>query len=205
MTLAPLIWSPEEKADDAALTAARRWLGDAERPLAQLVAASWLLGTNDESRAVAVLERLQTDRQQRIGWLARAQLWRMRLRTATANDIDRYQGLVEKMPLAIRAGPQYVLGLALEQSGRPTEAALAYLWVPFVYDRHWRLADDALFRAAATTAQAGFADDARSLYRTLVREYPTSPRAAEATRRLRNESNPVPPSAGRGVTKESSR
>lgn len=186
MALAPLAWRPGEVVGDAATKLAHRWLADDKRALAQLLAASWLLEGEETAAASAraALDKLQTSGEQRVGWMARAQLWRERRRGATAEEIARLRDLIEKMPPILRGGPRYVLGLAYEAAGHPTEAALAFLWVPLVHEPRSNLAADALVRAGKASAQAGFAEDARKLFREIQKTYPGTDHAAQADREL---------------------
>ncbi|MFO0944343.1 MAG: hypothetical protein U1D30_00125 [Planctomycetota bacterium] len=183
MRLAPLFWRPGSTPSDADKGTAAEWI-QSKFPMAQLIAASWLLETDEREKAQKTLERLQTDQQQRIAWMARAQLWRLRAGAAPPDEIKRYHDLVEKMPDAVRGGPQYLLGLAYEKGNEPLEAALAYLWVPFVYEPASELAGDALLRAAIASQQAGLHNDATKLFREVVREYPGTPFAVQANEHL---------------------
>ena len=173
MTLAPLLWIPGEKVPERALKTAQRWLGSRE-PMERLLAGSWLLETEHQAKAMAVLERLQTLTDQRIRWLARAQAWRVHAIDAKEEEIVRFRSLIDKMPPAVRGGPQYLLGLAYERAGNPEEAALAYLWAPFVYAAPSNVRADATWRAAQACEQLGFADDAGKLYREIVERYPAT-------------------------------
>lgn len=183
MKFAPLFWRPDSRPSEADQAFAVGWL-ESNRAMAQLIAASWLLETDEREKARKTLERLQTDPQQRVAWMARAQLWRLHAGHASADEIKRYHDLVEKMPDAIRGGPQYLLGLAYEKGNEPLDAALAYLWVPFVYEPSTELAGDALLRAAVASQQAGMHNDATKLFREVVRDYPGTPFAVQANEHL---------------------
>lgn len=184
MNLAPLLWIPGDSVGPAAVASARQWLNDERRPMARLLAASWLLDTSEKSTAMPVLQRLQTYADERIGKIARAQLWRVAAQKNSKAEIEQFKTLIGKMPPAIRGGPQYLLGLALERANEPADAALAYLWVPLVYDRRSDLAADALLRGAMAADKAGFTNDARKLYQEVGERFPRTRWASEAARKL---------------------
>jgi hypothetical protein len=163
LTAAPLVWSANVRVGDADRAAAQRWAADAEKPLAQLLAASWLVGTDDEPLAASVLERLMTHADLRISRLARAQQWRARLGPASPQELERFRLLVEQVPATLRAGPLFVLALAYDRSDRPLDAALAYLRVAFIYQKNGPLTAEALFRAAQAAQRAGLSNDAKIL------------------------------------------
>ena len=185
MALAPLLWVPGQKVSDDALAAARRWLTDEEHPMARLVACSWLLGGDDRAKVIPVLKRLQTEKEQRISWLARAQMWRQETEPVSEEEIGRFRDLIEKMPESIRGGPYYVLGLAYERADAPVDAALAFLWVPFVYDESTTLSTDAMLRAARASEQADFEEDALRLYQELATKYSDTAAGAQAEAQLK--------------------
>ncbi len=97
---APLVWAEDETLTPGALAAARGWLHD-ERPLAQLIGASWLIGTAQHEDARVVLDELQT-LEPRIGGLARAQLWRAPLSPPTADDLARWRLSISRLPEPLR-------------------------------------------------------------------------------------------------------
>lgn len=207
MAIAPLIWLPNETIPPDAVQTAQRWSNDQERPLAMLLAASWLLGTDEREKAGDILGQLETHTEQRIGWLARAQTWRTKLATAPRDEIDRFRDLIQKMPEGIRAGPQYLLGRAYEAKGAPVDAALALLWVPFVYESQDRsdLAADALLRAGQASERAGLPSDAQKIYREVVEKYPgtTWATAADQNEKRLQPKRPKTPSPQVAPTKAS--
>lgn len=189
MVLAPLIWLPDHKPGPEAVRQARQWLQD-ERPIARLLAGSWLLETSDGEFAQKVLEQLATSPEQRVGWLARAQLWRTSP-SQDADEIERFRVLIDKMPEAIRSGPQFMLGRAYQQTGRHVDAALAYLWVPFVYAPESDLAAEATLKAAESAQKAGLADDATKLFQELIDKLPDTEWASKAQEQLNQAAKPT--------------
>lgn len=202
MVLAPLFWRDDQPIDIQLQETAKRWLDDS-RPAAVLIACSWLLTTSDRNKVLPILERLGTNDERRVSWLAKAQYWRTKVAGAGDAEIARYRELLDKMPSTIRGGPQFVLGQMLERRGNQVEAALAYLWIPLVFEASSELALEASFRAANCCDRAGLYDDARRLYRELVEKYPGTPWATQASHRLaarvpaqERRKEPAPPRSG---------
>lgn len=180
MVLAPLIWLPGEAVNAEALAAGRAWLDQPENAVAGLLAGSWLLETPERARAAAVLDRLEKERDARVSMMASVQRWRIRVDQASPDEVAALRQLVESMPSAVRGGAYHVLGRAYAKAGQPAEAALAFLWVPLVYDSSGNLAADALLQAARASRQAGFDADAAKLTQELIRRFPGSRWAKEA-------------------------
>ena len=185
MAIAPLFWPPNAEPTAAQKMIAERWLLDSSNAMMQLVASSWLLATDQKKKVIPILEKLMTESELRVSFMARAQRMRIPDKPPTKQDIERYRQLIDRMPEPIRAGPMYSLGLAYEREGNFAEAALAFLWVPFVYDRNSELSGDALFRAATATDKHGFQDDAIKLYREVVQKHPGTSFANQAEVRIK--------------------
>jgi tetratricopeptide (TPR) repeat protein len=190
MVLAPLIWLPDHKPQLEAFRQARQWLQD-ERALARLLAASWLFQTPEGEIAQKVLEQLATDPQQRVSWLARAQLWRSS-ENRTADEIERFGALIDKMPEPIRAGPQFMLARAYQQAGKHVDAALAYLWIPFVYAPDSELAVESTLLAAQASRRAGLTADAEKLFREVIAKHPETSWSREAQDGLKQAATSPP-------------
>lgn len=186
MAIAPLVWQ-EEAVDELGLAQARQWMTD-ERPAARLLAASWLLGGADPIGAKSALEELVAV-DARIGAMARAQLWRTANRPAP-NEIDRFQAQIGRLPESVRSGPQFVLASLLEREGRHQDAALAFLWIAYVYSPGSDLSAEALLRAADSCRQCALLEDADRIYRQVVDDYPGTHWAARA-RKEREVANPT--------------
>lgn len=178
MASTPLIWTGAEPISPSTLTQARAWLAD-ERPLARLLAASWLLDSIQRDEARVVLDELQTI-DPRVGPLARAQLWRVGRGSRPEEEIARMRTTLAKLPESLRAGPQFLYARALDESGDVSHAALAYLWIPYVYEPGTDLAADALLRAALATQKAGHRDEAHRLFRDVAESFPGSTWANQA-------------------------
>lgn len=184
LAAAPLVWIERPTEGGLDRNQARRWLADGKNKTVQLMAASWLIGTEDESSAVTTLEQLQTERDVRIGALARAQMWRRRDRRADKQELARFARVVEQIPAPMRRGPQFVLATAYERANQPLDASLAYLWIVFSDNPPYEMAGESLFRAARASEQAGLTQDAEKLFRELTVQYSGTPWSEQAQRRL---------------------
>lgn len=182
LLLAPLVWTKDENISDASLTLAKQWLTDS-KPIAKLLAASWLLNSTPTGDPRTVLDELQTV-DQRVGLLARAQLWRNLPEKVSPDQLARMRSAIEKMPSIIRTGPQFAYASALAQAGQDKEAALAFLWIPYVYDPGSDLAAEALLQGALASKRAGFDKDAEKIFKEVVQVYPGSNWATKAQNEL---------------------
>jgi tetratricopeptide (TPR) repeat protein len=179
----PLSWSSHQPS--AALEAqASAWLEAASQPAAVLLGASWLLSTGKRGAAVAALKRLSTEAEPRVAALAKAQLWRTELVTATAEDLAGWHVAIERMPAALRAGPYLTLGRALARLGDGEQAALVLMRVPILYADDRALAAEALVAAADELNKLGRRGEALGLYREAASAHAGTPAAAEAQARL---------------------
>ena len=127
----PLAWVRREPSLTLEKTA-QQWLLRDERPAAALVGASHLLSTNYYSRALGKLKQLAADPDERIAFLALAQVWRTAAVTADAEQLNQWQGTIERMPEPLRPGPYYVLGAAEAQRQRWEQAAVAWMRIPIL-------------------------------------------------------------------------
>jgi len=182
LLLAPLVWTKDENISDSSLTLAKQWLTDS-KPIAKLLAASWLLNSTPTGDPRTVLDELQTV-DQRVGLLARAQLWRNLPEKASNDQLARMKSAIDKMPSIIRTGPQFAYASALAQAGQDKEAALAFLWISYVYDPGSDLAAEALLQGGLASKRAGFDKDAEKILKEVVQVYPGSNWATKAQNEL---------------------
>src|SRR4029079_6078612 len=89
-------------------------------------------------------------------------------------DLAEFNAEVDKLPKAVRVGPQYVLGLIYEAKGDPVDAALAFLYVPYVTAGPPELQADALERAAQACRRANLKSDAARIEAELQKKFPAS-------------------------------
>mgnify|MGYP002626111506 CR=1 FL=1 len=107
----PLVWRAREL-PPAAERRAMEWLRDERNPLTQLIAASWLLSGPAEQRVEAqrTLETLTRLRNPRVAQLAEVQRWRSLVVTARADDVARWQRIIDGIEPPLRGGAYYLLG-----------------------------------------------------------------------------------------------
>jgi tetratricopeptide (TPR) repeat protein len=179
---APLWWLPEPpqgKIQDRAVQ-----LMESNNPLHAVLGASYLYGTDRAQTAQELLAKLVTFRDERIGQLARTQLWRWELPSASAEEVASWQRQLTRLPPEARSGAYFVIGLALERQQQHEPAALAFLWPALVYRGDSRLSSRAQLLAAQSLEQAGQSADAKKLYEELLARFSNSPEAQTARDRL---------------------
>ena len=178
----PLAWSPGMP--PASLErAAQGWMARDDLPAAVLLGASHLLSIRP-AEAMAGLKRLASEADGPIAQLAAAQLWRTEIVTADAQKTDAWRRAIDRMSDELRPGPQFVLGQSLARQGQHEQATLALLRVPILDPGRRELAPVALVEAGRSLEKLERTHQAAGLYREVLRDYPTSPAAAEAIGRL---------------------
>jgi tetratricopeptide (TPR) repeat protein len=178
----PVWWLPEPPAGpviDQATTMLR-----SGSPIEQVIGASFLFGTKESPAAREALARLTTYRDERIGQLARTQLWRWDAGAAKPDEIDSWQRQAAKLPTGMRAGPYFAIGQALRRLGKHDEAALAFLWPALVYHNDPKLSGRAALYAAESLEQAKQFGEARQIYEEVVSRFARTPDATTAQARL---------------------
>jgi len=181
----PLAWLP--RSPPAALEqAARRWVAR-EEPAAKLLGASHRLSGRWGLNALRLLRRLGASRDRRLAQLAVTQTWRADAVTADPARLDQWSRSIEQMPLALQAGPYYVVGRARMQQKQWEEAALALMRVPILYPDARALAAQALLDAGIALEQLGRKKQASRVYRELIQSYAETRPATEARGRMKKE------------------
>jgi tetratricopeptide (TPR) repeat protein len=178
----PIWWLPEPPGGKAVQYAAT--LLRSTDPLQQVIGASFLYGTDQSTAARDTLAKLTTYRDERVGQLARAQLWRWDAATAKPDDVATWQRQVTRLPSDARGGPYFVIGLAFQDRGAHEEAALAFLWPALVYRTDPKLSRRAALLAAQSLEQAGQAAEAKQLYAEVAAQFAPSTEATAAQLRL---------------------
>lgn len=176
----PLAWEPAQPSP-ALESNARDWIRNEDAPAAALIGASWLLATQQRGTATQALQRLASNTDPHIAFLAEAQLWRTKIVTATASDTRQWQQRIDRMPSEIRFGPYLVLGQCWARLQEHELAALALMRLPVLYPQHYTLAGRALLLAARELEASKQPESAAGLYRELLADYAESP-AADAAR-----------------------
>jgi hypothetical protein len=186
--LAPLTWGTHN------ITAALRseslgWI-NLNTEASRLLGASHLLAdVRHTALAKNEMNELASSINLRIRLLARAQLWRLRVREGnlTPSEMKRWQSKIEDMPENIRGGPFYVLGRGHLVRKEYDRAAAALLWVPLVYDDDTHLAARACLEAADALREVGQSGQSRALYREVTTRFVGTPFADEAASLLKSE------------------
>ena len=189
--LAPLTWGTRN------ITAALRseslgWINLNTEASRLLGARHLLTDERHAARAKNEMNELASSIDLRIRLLARAQLWRLRIREGnlTPSEMKRWQSKIEEMPEDIRGGPFYVLGRGYLVRREYDRAATALLWVPLVYDDDTHLAARACLEAADALREVGQSGQSRALYREVTTRFVGTPFADEAASLLKSEESP---------------
>lgn len=190
--LIPLVWS-NRVVRESQLEPAYQLLGS-EREVTRLCGASILL----EHPSFGTLARnemaeLKRSSDPRVGDLAEAQLWRLKVRDReiTVYDLPRWTQHIQSMPAELRGGPYFVLGEGYLIKLLREDGALKLLRVPILYDHDRQLAALATLDAATALQQHGRSRDAFALYRELAANYRDTPPAAEARSLLEQSAESV--------------
>jgi len=190
----PLAWLSEEPSPTLQRKA-KEWLAQGETPAATLLAASHLLPTADRTAALAALGRLSTDRDERIALLAQAQQWRTVAFQATDKQVAAWRQVEAKLPEALRAGPDFIIGSALV-GRQPEEGALWYLRAAILYPRERQVAAAGLAGAAAALDKLDRREQAQALWAEIIRSYPDQVAVAKEAKEHVGTAALRPPRAG---------
>jgi tetratricopeptide (TPR) repeat protein len=178
----PLCW-PAPLPSASLESQAANWLHHPS-PAIQLVGASWSLTSARRGEAIRCFQRLAEEGDPRIAFLARCQLWRTELVTVTAQDIPGWQALIERMPRDLRAGPYLLLAQAMARTGEQVGAAIEFLRLPILYPGHTELAVEGLWGAGQQLEAVGQNEEAITLYRELIANFPEHVHVARVRQRL---------------------
>ena len=177
----PLSWATRDLGGPLK-TEAIAWMHSSDE-VPKLLGASHLLADLRYGDAAAgVLKLLATSTDRRVQQLARAQLWRLRVLegNVTRDELHRWRSRIEAMPQPIRGGPYFVLGHGHLRRQEYDRAALALLWLPFIYDDDAQLAARACLEAADALSRIGQKTEAITLYREVRTRFRETIYAQEA-------------------------
>lgn len=180
----PIAWRPAPPSASLERRAAE-WAAKGQPPPARVLGASWLLGGPRRLEALAALEELVKSSDGRVAGLATIQLWRTKLVTAKLAEVVHWQSQLENMPPEIQAAGWYVMGDLYSRLNQPEQAALAYLKAPVLFRRQRTIAADALLAAGGQLEKMGRHEEAKRLYREIVRDLGHLPAADQARVRLK--------------------
>jgi len=175
LTLLPLVWD-ERLPDSERLTMDPRDLQSESVPR-RLCAASALLHRSEyRDECAAILKQLRTSGRLPLSILAETQSWRLLIsdreaESVTLSTITRWQGRVSELPEPIQAGPHFVVARGLRTRRRLEQAALEFLWAPYMQCEDPFLAASSLFEAADCLQKAGQLPASRQLFGELKRRF----------------------------------
>ena len=171
LKIAPLAWT-DESSDASLVGRASEWL-NVEAPAAQLLAASYLIGTAQQETALETLERLVQDLDPQIAGLAAAQVWRTR-NSVDTRLLEQWNRKVLSLPKELRPGPYYVLAKHYEAANQYDEAITTWMRLPILYDDQPDLAAAALYRVTRLMHNTSAKESADLVRQELVRRFPDS-------------------------------
>ncbi len=180
--LVPLDWRISGTVDPSVASEAKAWRvrsGD----VAALLAASHLLRDSGYAvEAESQLRKLRISPDPRVRGLAVAQCWRADMKNGkvTPRDLDSWTRHIRKLPLELRGGPRFVIGLARLQRRQFQPAASALMWTSLVFDDDRFLAARATQLAANSLLSDNQASAAQTLYRDLQQRFAGTPAARES-------------------------
>jgi len=156
---APLVWQTT-KIDSAMAEVAEAWLKETESRDAQLLGASWLLGTPRLDPAKVILEKLSLDSDSPVSQLATAQLWRLATPKEVINKYEDWKMSRDRLPVFLQMRPSVAIAEKLERSSLKTQALQEYLRVVGLASMHTSVDRQARARAADILRSLNRADEA---------------------------------------------
>ena len=190
LSLTPLLW-------DDRLPARERFTAPAEdlfseSPTRRLAAASSLLqDSHHRETCVQILTEMRASRRLPMSILAETQLWRVQMRSTDSvhlPTVRRWQLRAASLPESLRAGPQFIIGRALQLRKKPDQAALELLWLPLMQTDDTHLAASGLAEAIICLEATGRIESALRLRRELQNRFGRT----SAARRLTSSEPPLP-------------
>ncbi|MEE3368373.1 MAG: hypothetical protein VX346_03415 [Planctomycetota bacterium] len=185
----PLTWTTPRSLAAFEEENARQWLRGAT-VAERLIGASWMIATSQRAQAVKNLESLTADKDLRIGFLAEAQLWRIKLVTVSADEVGIWRQRIRKMPEELRAGPCFLLGKGLARQERYLDASLELLRIPVLHSHLQTLVPEALLSAGQCLDSAGQKQEAELVYREILdlpEDLPTTSAARKRLQQVRQD------------------
>lgn len=183
--VAPLVWAPVSISETLRKTARPMLVSSYSSE--RLLAASLLLfdGTSG-TIAKRELNDLASDPNPRISRLARAQLWRVAIaeNRVTKNILHDWREQIDRLPEALRPGPQYMLGRGYAHLGEQRLAAAEFLKLTILYTSNDALTARATLEAAEAIERTGLTQEANLLYRELLVRFPMSRESKIAREKL---------------------
>lgn len=167
----PIPWSAENP-DGRMNQVATDWLENGA-PVEKLMAASWLLNTNQKTVAERTLRELSRNQRNEIGRTAGVQLWRLEFKPSD-EQLSTWIASIDEMPTSLRAGPRFLTAVALQKRDRHEEAATTYLKVRILHADVLPLAPQCLFEAGRSLVELDLNGEAGRVFNELRSEFPES-------------------------------
>lgn len=183
--LIPLLWN-DTTVDGPSRDAAVTWLRD-EKPLARLLAASWLFFDAGHGEiSLSVLNELARTPGERLRQLAIWQRKRLAVRSQDVTDFDleRWGSTLESLEPGLRAGPCYLLGRGYLVRQDFEMAAATFLKVPLIHDSEHPISSECLLEAGRSLTRIGMRGEAAQLYSEILERYSDSAVSATAREEL---------------------
>ena len=156
----PLCWTSRDP-DQALRDAARQWLQKNDDDAARLLGASWLLFTDQQPAAQAVITKLQASSNPVIAQLAVAQGWRLIPPPQTMSELSRWLEFRDKLLPPLQLGPTEFLADRLQRIGELDLAIGEWSRIGNQHSDQPVRAHTALASAAAQLKRIGRDDDAQ--------------------------------------------
>lgn len=155
----------------------------------RLMGASVLLSDSKNSwSGESELQSLVSSGKPNLVHLARAQLWRIKLREEIPSEtmLAAMTSRIASMPDSLKAGPYYLLGQAYLRRHEYDKAAVAFLRLPLVHDTDHRLAGQSALEAAEALVAGGRLDESKTLFREVATRFSDTPAAKFANAALKD-------------------
>lgn len=185
----PLAWTSAEP-NEPIRQRCEKWI-EHKTAAVRLIAASHLLPTKQRSDALTTLRQLAEDSPEPIQTLALAQIWRTRIVSVDASDLEKWQERIQTLPAELRPGPYYVLGKGWAANQQWDAAAISFLRCAIPNDQDQSLTIESIWQAAVSLEKQGNKDEAMRLFRELTVRFPTATLTAMARRRLQDIQSPA--------------
>jgi hypothetical protein len=105
-----------DRPDGVLIDQANEWLGNASSEVAQLLGASWLIGTSQDAGAKATLEKLLRSKNLAVSQLALAQSWRFADPREVAENFVTWKVQRDRFLPSIQLGPTMTIAHKLERA-----------------------------------------------------------------------------------------
>ncbi len=179
----PLSWT-SRRLESGFETEMTTMLDSEESEIQSLLACSWLLGSPARQRAIDKLKVLAQSQELDVAQLAKSQLWRTQISTASDSDAQSWEAQLLKMETRLRAGPYFVLAQLQQRQNKNVQAVANLMRLPIVYKDQYQLAARALQQSVTLLEEQKDLAGAERLTKELARDYAHSRVSIEASQRV---------------------